>query len=43
MEVTSAGKSDHIVKAKNIIIYAVVALVVAISAYAIVTFVLSKL
>lgn len=43
MYVTSAGKSDHIAKSKNIIIYAVVALVVAISAYAIVTFVLSKL
>lgn len=41
--VTSAGKSDQVTRAKNIIIYAVVALVVAVSAYAIVTFVLGKL
>lgn len=42
MYITSAGKSDHITKAKNIIIYAVVALIVAISAYAMVNFVLGK-
>ena len=41
--ITSAGKSDQVTRAKNIIIYAVVALVVAVSAYAIVTFVLGKL
>ncbi len=41
--VTSAGKSDQVTRAKNIIIYAVVALVVSVSAYAIVKFVLDKL
>lgn len=41
--VTSAGDKAKTTKAKNTLIYSIVGLVVAISAYAIVNFVLSKL
>lgn len=41
--VTSAGDKAKTTKAKNTLIYSIVGLVVAISAYAIVNFVISKL
>ena len=41
--VTSAGDKAKTTKAKNTLIYSIVGLAVAISAYAIVNFVLSKL